>query len=138
MSYKPKVRYFQGKTGIAHFLDQILKQESFDAYFNPATVSKIYPDIIDSFLKQGNKQKQIIRELIVQNKETKKYTEKIKNPQHQYRLLPKKYNIDSDTIIFDNKLALISYTNGAFGILIESPEIVKSQKMAFEIMWNTI
>jgi sugar-specific transcriptional regulator TrmB len=80
---KPKVRYFQGKDGIANLLDQILANESFDAFFNPETSYDMYPGVLDDFLNNGNIRKLRIREMVVQSPEAESYLKRIKNPNHQ-------------------------------------------------------
>jgi len=134
----PKVRYFKGKSGVASLLDQILQNESFDAFFNPRVASEMYPKVIGDFLKKTNENKFKIRELLVQNSETKEYLASINNPNYEYRLLPKKFEIKSDTLLFGDKVTFISYQVDTIGIVIESKDIVQSQKMAFEIMWESL
>lgn len=135
---KPKVRYYQGSDGIANLLDQILSNEAFDAFFNPQTAYTHYPKIMDRFLKTGNEKDMMIRELMVESKVAHAYVKKITNPNHQTKCLPKEYKIQADTLIFGDKIAFISYAEGAIAVLIESADIVQAQKMAFEIMWKSL
>ncbi len=138
MSAPPKVRYFQGEEGLGKLLDQILSNESFDAYFNPEVAHKAFPKIVGGFLESGNQQQLPIREIMVNNTGAKEYIKKISNPNHQHKLLPQGEVIYSDTLIYGNQVAFISYVGHAFGVVIESEDIVRSQKMAFEMMWKSL
>ena len=134
----PKVRYFEGKSGLEKLLDQILTNESFDAYFNTESAYNTFPKVVAGFLESGNQLKLPIREIMVNNKGAKQYIKKIQNPNHHYKLLPKDKMIYTDTLIYGNKVAFISYVGHTFGVVIESEDMVQSQKIAFEMMWNNL
>lgn len=138
LSLQPKVRFYEGADGIAHLLEQILNNESFDCYFNPEVAYHAYPEIVDAFLENAQKKQFHIRELIAVSKETKPYIRKIRNPNHLYKILPKHCVFSSDNFIFGNKVAFISYVEGSIAVVIESQDIARSQKMAFELMWNAV
>ncbi|HEY4497761.1 MAG TPA: helix-turn-helix domain-containing protein [Candidatus Paceibacterota bacterium] len=48
------------------------------------------------------------------------------------------FRFNADMEIYANKIALISYRENFLGVIIESTEINKMQRMAFELMWNSL
>ncbi len=135
---KPRVKFYQGKEGIETLLMQILAKESFDAYFNPDVAYEVFPYSVEEFLTEGAKKKLHIRELVVSGKTTKSYVSHIKNPNHQYKILPKEYQFETDNFIFGNSVVFISYREEQIAVMIESADIARTQRMAFELMWKAV
>lgn len=133
---KPKVKFFQGKEGIELLLNQILEKESFDAYFNPDVALAVFPYSVEEFLVEGDKKKLHIRELVVQGETTKAYVKSIRNPNHIYKILPKEFQFETDNFIFGDCVVFISYREECMGVMIESRDIAKTQRMAFDLMWK--
>lgn len=138
MLIKPKVRFYQGEEGIGTLLNEIINNEAFDGYFNPEITYKYYPHIVDNFLENGQKKSLHIRELMTPSNTTNAYVKRIKNPNHQCKILPKKHHFSSDNFIFGNKVAFISYLEGSIAVVIESEDIAHTQKITFDLMWNAI
>lgn len=138
MAAPPRVQYFQGEVGLGKLLDQILSNESFDAYFNPEIAYNAYPKVVSHFLESGNQKQLPIREIMTNTQGNQEYIKKINNINHQYKLLARGRTLYSDTIIYGNKVSFLSYTGHSFGVVIESEDIVQSQKLAFEIMWESL
>jgi hypothetical protein len=51
-------------------------------------------------------------------------------------VLPEGVRLQSDTILFDTKVALISYGENIHAVVIESSEILQAQRVAFEALWE--
>lgn len=135
---KPKVKFYQGKEGIETLLSEILAKESFDAYFNPDIAYDVFPYSVEQFLVEGDKKKLHIRELIVSGKSAKTYVSHIKNPNHQWKILPKEYQFETDNFIFGNSVVFISYREEQIAVMIESSDIARTQRAAFELMWMAV
>lgn len=135
---KPRVKFYQGKEGIETLLSQILAKESFDAYFNPDVASQVFPYCVDEFLVEGAKKNLHIRELVVSGKTSKEYVSHIKNPNHQWKILPKEFQFETDNFIFGNSVVFISYREDQIAVMIESADIARTQRMAFELMWKAV
>lgn len=135
---KPRVKFYQGKDGIETLLMEILNKESFCAYFNPDAAYDVFPYSVEEFLVEGAKKKLHIRELVVSGKTTKTYTSHIKNPNHQYKILPKEFQFETDNFIFGNSVVFISYREEQIAVMIESADIARTQRVAFDLMWKAI
>lgn len=135
---KPRVKFYQGKEGIETLLNEILAKESFDAYFNPDIAYDIFPYSVEQFLTEGDKKKLHIRELVVSGKTSKTYTSHIKNPNHKWKILPKEFQFETDNFIFGNSVVYISYKEEQIGVMIESADIARTQRVAFDLMWKAV
>ncbi len=82
-----------------------------------------------------------IREIITQEAFSTNYFKKIKenkNLNHQIKFLAKDKKIfDNDNIIYANKLAIFSTKKELFVILIESPAIVNTYRILFDLAWQS-
>ncbi len=135
---KPRVKFYQGSDGIETVLTQILAKESFDCYFNPDIVYAVFPYAVQEFLMESAKKKLHIRELVVSGKMAKEYVSHIKNPNHQYKILPNEFQFETDNFIFGNSVVFISYREEQIAVMIESADIARTQRMAFELMWKAV
>lgn len=135
---KPRVKFYQGKEGIETLLTQILAKGSFDCYFNPDLAYAVFPYAVEEFLTDSAKKKLHIRELVVSGKTSKKYVSHIKNPNHQWKILPKEFQFETDNFIFGNSVVFISYREEQIAVMIESADIARTQRMAFNLMWKAI
>ena len=135
---KPRVKFYQGRDGMQTLLDQILTRESFDCYFNPDIAYEVFPESVNEFLENGRKNKLHIRELVVQGKTTRSYVKSIKNPYHECKILPKEYQFETDNFIFGSSVAFLSYREDQIAVQIESADIARTQRTAFDLMWKTV
>lgn len=54
----------------------------------------------------------------------------------KYRFLPSSFVFPSTTVVYDNKVFLIMWSNQPIGILISGKEIAESYKNFFEMLWK--
>lgn len=137
-SGKPKVSFYEGKNGIVSIYEQLWGIDKADFIASPSHIEDALGDWIKSFSQKifTNKNKFITREIIPQNEPKAYYHRFYKKPYNQYRYLPKGINLTTDMMLFENKLALISYGSNLHGVLIEDSSIVDTQKALFEIIWQ--
>jgi len=71
------------------------------------------------------------------NPELAKYTEKSQQQLRVAKIIDEKdFPVNNETNIYKNKIAIASYGTEMFGMIIESEEIVRSQKAIFELAWR--
>lgn len=135
---KPRVRYFEGKEGVASIYDEMAStSRELLAIGSPAHIYKYLGEYFTPAFEKSLKNKIKIKELITrENQDFPKYYEKYKKPDQEARHLPANIQISTDMMIFNNKLALISYDEDIHAVVIESSSIVDTQKILFEIIWN--
>lgn len=90
-------------------------------------------DILPIYTKHWAKErekKKIYAKLISNIKTTSKWK------MNSIRYLPKEYNLPTPTIIYGNKIAIITPDDHYTIILIENEKISKAYKNHFNILWN--
>jgi len=133
---KPKVRFFEGKEGILNIYEEIL-QETDEVWFYGAfkDLFHVFPNFI-SMIKRQIKAGLKIRDLVTRSKEALKVRVLYKKPKQEMRFLPKGLGLTTDNMIYGNKFAMISFGQKMHGVVIESREIVQTQRKIFEILWE--
>lgn len=133
---KPKVRFYEGIEGLITVYDQLSNINSLDAIGSPQYIEK--------YLKSHYKGQQTIpanakiRDLITSDGQLGWYHHHYIKPHQQYHFLPKWARLTTDLLIFDNKLALISYKDTPHVITIEDSSIVETHKVMFELLWTML
>ena len=132
---KPKIRYFDGENGIISIYEMLLKTKEFDAIASPADIYKRIGEYFNEYEKKQRQRNIKIRELITADGVEAEYIKAYQKPRQEARVLPENVKIATDMIIFENKLAMISYVGEMHAVLIESSAIIETQKALFEIIW---
>lgn len=142
--YKPKITFYEGIGGMKE-----LYQDTLDS-LNPGDVLLSYTGLSDfyNFMPKEYEQyyvaervKKKIRIRIIAppspvaenwkktGREALREVKIVNNPDFRF---------NADTEIYANKVALISYRENFIGVIVESKEINQMQRMAFELMWNSL
>lgn len=141
---KPKVQVFEGKQGLETVYSKIAEEIKkgnevlfFASLEATDDLTKGSFNYWKKILKENRKIKG--REILNDDKLGKEYSKEIKNNNYKIKFIPKELGmIHSDTIIFENKVALISYTKNIFATVIESKEIADSLKVLYAMAWKNI
>ncbi len=137
----PLIRYFEGKEGIKEMYEDSLKSlkkgDEILAYVGDDVLSYI-PDYAEDYVKRriekGIRLRGIYKKFFEMEK---KYMAKNQEQLRVAKILDEKFfPVDNETNIYGNKIAIASYGNEMFGMIIESNEIAKSQKAIFELAWR--
>lgn len=90
---------------------------------------------LNKIIQKGIKTREIVSDTEKDFEYIKKYT----TPINKIVQISKEFNTDTDYMVWDDKVAFISYgTNIPVGIIIEDKEIVKFEKVRFELLWKSI
>lgn len=140
-SGKPKVSYYEGVKEIFSLYEQLAGVRQVDAIGSPIYIEKYIGKYLNKIAENLFTNEMVIRELIPQGKTVSQYTPTgyqsfyIK-PFHEYRFLKGISELKTDMMMFNNKLALVSYGENPHAVVIEDSSIVETQKMLFDIIWN--
>lgn len=138
---KPFIRYFEGKEGIKEMYEDSLKSlkkgDEILAYVGDDVLSYI-PDYAEDYVKRRIERGIMLRGIYKKSSEMeRKYMAKNQEQLREAKVLDEKFfQVDNETNIYGNKLAIASYGNEMFGMIIESNEIAKSQKAVFKLAWH--
>ncbi|MFA7253711.1 MAG: helix-turn-helix domain-containing protein [Patescibacteria group bacterium] len=133
---KPKIRYFEGKEEVISIYEILLKTKEISAIASPAKIYEYIGDYFEGFSGKLHAKNTKIKELITFNSPVVGYLKWYKKPNQEFRILPKEMKISTDMILFDNKLAMISFGKKIHAVLIEDSAIVETQKAMFDVIWN--
>lgn len=136
MSITPKATFFEGKDEVMRMYAQIVKEPSFCAFVDLASVKKGMPeyhDEIPNMIKgSGGKAK----ELVVDSPEAREYRTKYKSRLHQIRFLPKTMSFTSDVIICHDHIYMTAYDNDRVAsVQMFSAPLAKTHQTLFDALW---
>lgn len=142
LSITPKVRFFEGVDGVMKAYREMLN-EKFEkgdvlyAYFNPAFVKKMMPKyhfkIPETFKEKGIK----AQELLADSADAREYKKMFLRKGHEIKILPKNVKLTADTILWNNKIYMVSYGEKEMvATEIWNTSLYNSQKAFFELMWR--
>lgn len=135
---KPNIQFFEGKDGIIKVaLDSLSSETDICSFVDTETVLEIYPELnkeyVNKRLKNNVKKKIIstdcplVREIT--RNDNKDFTEQ--------RVVKQKLHFATIVMIYDNKVSFITLDpNKNIGIIIEDPDIYKTNKAIFDYIWE--
>lgn len=139
LSVTPKVKFFEGEEAVMAMYESVLNEKGFYAFFNPGVenrVMKIYLEKVEKAIK-ANKIK--VKEFVVDCKEGREYFARAFSVNHKIKILPKNAKFDSDTVICDDRICMVSYgQKDVSAVVIWNDALVATQKVMFEELWGRI
>jgi len=134
----PKIKIYEGKEEVAKIYEEVLKEKSFQAYFNPKAVKLHLPEYYFKIAETIKKNKQTAQELLTNCKEAIEYQKEFNSKNHKIKILKKGITFESDTIITSEKVFMILYDDQDIsGIEIWSKALSKTQSTTFKYMWES-
>ncbi len=135
---KPKVRFYEGKEMALQVAKELSQSKAYDAISSPDHLIKFLgANVIEELAQQAIKKGIHARELYTRGGLPVSWGKYFKKPLMEIRYLPEGITMTSDIILYQNKLALISYGTEMHGIIIEGSGIVDAHKALFEMLWQT-
>jgi sugar-specific transcriptional regulator TrmB len=143
-SYRPKIQYYEGLTGIKNIFENTLTtKKELLGYTNLSDLSKVIPE---DFLKDYAKRKVDLRiktrMLSPISKDGLKYLGKYYPKNFDHNLVEilfvnsKQFLFEYEINIYDNKVAIVSLNpDELIGLMIESPIYANTQRAIFNLAW---
>lgn len=122
-------------------LESVLLGGNFSAIFNPqrTLVNPVQTQLVVNFLNKTAETKPFIREIAVAGPKTEWYRKRIKNSNHELKVLPENFNFSSDLILLDGEVFLLDYSpKNEVSIKIKNKSHYLSMTALFEYLWKTI
>jgi len=139
---KPEVRFYQGKQGIISVYQDTLSCNQNQEILSLGSAEDIYnllPDYIPEYLKKRIKNKIKMRAIVQDSLKARQHAKHDKQELRQTKLVPAHiFNLTIEKNIYADKTALMSFRNFPMGIIMKSPQIAKSEKAIFELLWNLL
>jgi HTH-type transcriptional regulator, sugar sensing transcriptional regulator len=135
---KPKISFFETKDAIWSVYQQMSNAKEYFFITSYTDIKKHFPKAIEEWVKDYKlkKVKPNTRHLISNNQNEKEIAKIFMETGQEVRFLPETKNFNMDFTIFENKLAITSFKENPFMLLIESEVLIKSMMLFFELAWE--
>jgi len=136
---RPKVRFFEGKEGVAAIREDILKTKTnyFYEFLPLDEIHRFFPPKPEiRHEKMIKKLSRILRKTIYTTKKGRIFPEKSGKKDFNKFLPNEKFA--TEIVIYDKKAALVAYKARPIGIIIEDETISNTIKTIFEIIWGLL
>jgi len=135
----PKVSFYEGKSRVEMMYENVLKEKSFRAFFNPEKMKKMMPKYYDKIPEVMRLNKGRVKELLVRCNEAIEYKRLYSSESHEIKILGEGVVFSSDTIITDQKIFMVGYSDSeVVGTEIWNEELAKTQVEIFEMVWGNL
>lgn len=126
-----------GAEGIKQAYDESLKQESLDIVCLANNYDQVIGDYFEKTLAPNMYGKIKTREILPDNLENRKSLTGKDQSLNGVRFLKNGMNSESDMLIWENRVILISFRSlSPMAIVISEPELVKSLQSQFAALWE--
>jgi len=142
--YKPKIIFYEGVGGMKELyqdtLDSLSGGDTILSYTGLEDFFQFMPrEYMDWYVAERVRRKIRIRIIVPDSEATKEILPVAEKTLREIKVVKDpKFRYSADTEIYSNKVALISYRENFMGVIVESKEINQMQRMAFELMWNSL
>lgn len=135
---RPRVRTFEGATGLrAVWKDILSQQQEVLLWTNQQTERQVFgEDTHEQFIKERLSKNIPIRVLGVRNSAGEALLRDDQASIRQTKLLPAHITFTSETYIYGNKVAVLDIGKNIFGVITENEQITNSQRTVFELTWE--
>lgn len=135
---QPVVKFLLGKDGIKTVYEEIVNCKSKAAHgiINPDIAYKVVGKILEINMKKCIERGVVVNDLIVDGKMAKKFMEGKRAQKAKMRIMPKGFKFENDFLIYDNKVAQISFKEPIHGYIIESKDIAEAWRSIYKALWT--
>ena len=136
---RPQVAYFEGAEGIRSVYEDTLncREKVILNIANPQNLVKtISQDFFDQYVKKRIRRKIHVQVLIPDSPANRKYKQEGKSVLREIKFFDgEKYPIPNEILIYDNKVALLSFSS-LVGVITEDKDIAESMKTLWRMIWD--
>lgn len=137
--HAPRVSAYQGSEEIRQLYEEIKENAHYlKSFWSPRGFFKTFTHRDDLLFASRLKERGVkIHSLLEYGPESTKYLKTKHDIPQNLKILPKEYEMGINTLMFETKVALISYEN-LFGLLIDNQEIARFHESMFDNLWRSI
>lgn len=135
----PKVHYFEGIDGVKAIYEDTLKEGQDKLAYScaPSISDPRLKDWMQDYVKRRVKKGIKVQAIFPDSKESKARAKEDKATLTESRLVPAKdFPFKSEVNIYGNKMAIMSLGENYHGVIIESADIVDTQRSIFKLAWR--
>ncbi|HRY59766.1 MAG TPA: helix-turn-helix domain-containing protein [Patescibacteria group bacterium] len=141
---KPRIRFYEKEEGLKHLFNESLNQahgSEILCYSNYEEYYKVFDEkFTNDYIARRVAKEISVRTILTENKLATEITKK-QNKKELREIITVPYDklpIAIEMHIYENKLAIMSFGNERIGVLIESPQIVNTQRAIFNLLWEKL
>ncbi len=140
---RPEVKFYQGKEGIISAYEDTLascqKGDEILAFASAEDIENMIGDYAQEYLKKRIEGQIKERCICEDSPSAWSYKAKDKEQLRDTRVIDKALlPLSIEKNIYKDKVALMNFRGFQFGIIIKSPQIAKSEKAMFDLLWNKL
>jgi sugar-specific transcriptional regulator TrmB len=137
LSVTPKVKFYEGEGAVMKVYEEVIKEKSFCAFFNPGVDNKVMQIYFKKVEEAIRAKKMKVKEFVIDCKKGREYFAQANTSNHKVKILPKRVGFDSDTIITDEKIYMFSYgEKEVAAVEIWNKALAETQRAMFEELWG--
>lgn len=136
-----EIRYYKGKNGVRKIYEDILKAKEQRSFVDSTKIAEIFPDNFKLFINAFKHNPEMKMFEIFQDSSITDDFLKILSQQknYAYKSLPKGMKLNTqDIIIYDNKVAIISFQNNLSGVVLQNRDLYNNFKLIFDLIWKML
>ncbi|HEY5714280.1 MAG TPA: helix-turn-helix domain-containing protein [Candidatus Gracilibacteria bacterium] len=141
---KPKIQFFEGKNGIKNIFEDMTDQEGGEivSFSNFDKLTEFIPEFLEDHFRKRFEKGIKTRFIAPWTGIAEQFQENFFPENHDPKLSeiflisPKEFHFDSEISIFGGAIAIMNLNDeNPVGILIENPELYRTQKAIFDLAW---
>jgi sugar-specific transcriptional regulator TrmB len=139
-----EIKYFKGLNAARRIYEEAFSGEEMRSYVKVEEQDNLSPDNMIYFEKALKKNKKLkMWEIVYESPLSRRPPMVIASQREKYffKLMPKelKWSITSeDIVMYQNKVAIISYTDNISAIVLHSPDFYNNSKEIFDFIWRIL
>lgn len=134
----PKIVFYEGKKKVEMMYENVIKEGSFKSFFNPKKIKEYLPKYFYKIPEVIKNSKKTAQELLINCEEAREYQKLYSSNRHEIRLLNSNVHFSSDTIITNEKIFLVGFSeNDIVGTEIWNKELALTQSVIFDMVWSS-
>ncbi len=135
----PKISYYEGISRVETMYENMMKEKSYKAYFHPARIKAMMPEYFHKIPQALKANGGSAKELLISCKEAIEYQKLYQSNKHELAIFPQSVEFSSDTIITDQKIYLVGYSDKyVVATEIWNEELAQTQSTIFDLLWSSI
>lgn len=132
-----KVRFYEGFESVKQIYNETLEAKLIYVFCLTQNNDPDFRAFIDSYMNRVKKKEIETRELVTDTDYDIEYRDEFSTDKNRIVCVPKEYIADTDYMLWDNKVAFISFKKGKYtGIIIEDQEIACFERNRFKLLWQ--
>lgn len=141
---KPKIQFFEGRQGIKNIFTAMLYQAEGEivSFSNFEQLGGLFPEFLSQHFQRRLDQGIKTRFISARDQKAEEFKNNFFPAEFDHRLLeiflisPREFSFDSEISIFKDSIAIMNLSHeNPIGVLIENPELYRTQKAIFDLAW---